>query len=199
MPVTLILALAWLVSFPASGIASCQQDIPAPSSTQSPDSAPADAAQPPPTRDETPVAEQGTSDSAAKKAKKATERAPSRKIAKKRHRVRKSGPKPTPSGQPRKIVIREGGAIEPSAQIVPGLTRQEADQQRQHAVELLAATEENLKQLFGRTLDSRQQETVAQIHNYADGARSALKDGDTQRAHTLALKAHLLADDLVKH
>ena len=27
----------------------------------------------------------------------------------------------------------------------------------------------------------------------------ALKDGDTQRAHTLAVKAHLLSDDLLKH
>jgi len=87
----------------------------------------------------------------------------------------------------------------PSAQIVPGMAPQEADQQRQHAVELLTSTEENLKQLSGRRLDSRQQETVAQIHNYADGARSALKEGDTQRARTLALKAHLLADDLVRH
>jgi hypothetical protein len=133
------------------------------------------------------------------KEEKKAEGPPARKVAKKRRRVRKSAPKPTPAGQPRKIVVREGGAIEPSAQIVPGLTPQEADQQRQHAVEMLASTEEKLKQLSGRILDSRQQETVAQIHNYTDGARSALRDGDTQRAHTLALKAHLLADDLVKH
>jgi hypothetical protein len=84
-------------------------------------------------------------------------------------------------------------------EIVPGLAPKEADQQRQHAMQLLASTEENLKRLASRTLDSRQQETVAQIHNYTNGARSALKDGDTQRAHTLALKAHLLADDLLKH
>jgi len=79
------------------------------------------------------------------------------------------------------------------------MTPQEASRERQNAVELLTSTEENLKRLTARTLDSRQQETVAQIHYYADGARSALQDGDTQRAHTLALKAHLLAEDLVKH
>jgi hypothetical protein len=95
--------------------------------------------------------------------------------------------------------VREGGAIEPTAQIAPGLAPQEAGQQRQNTEELLRLTEESLKQLAGRTLDSPRQETVAQIHNYVDGARSALKDGDTQRAHTLALKAHLLADDLLKH
>ena len=196
MPVVLIVVLVLLVSVPASGIASCQ-DTPAPSSTQTPDSPPAVTPETAPTNGEPPAAEQGATDDATKEAKK-TEGVPAKKVAK-RHRHHKSAPKPTPDGQPRKIVVREGGASEPSAQIVPGLTPQEADKQRQRAVELLASTEENLKELFGRRLDSGQQETVAQIHNYTDGARSALKDGDTQRAHTLALKAHLLADDLVRH
>jgi hypothetical protein len=31
------------------------------------------------------------------------------------------------------------------------------------------------------------------------GARSALKEGDVRRASTLALKAHLLAEDLIRH
>jgi hypothetical protein len=199
MRVAFILVLAWLVTVPAAGAASFRQDTPAASSTQPPASAPADSGQNAPMKAEPPAAEQAAPDSAAKKANTKTQGAPARKIAKRRRIHRKSAPKPTPAGQPRKIVVRQGGAIEPSAQIAPGMAPQEADQQRQHAVELLASTEENLKQLSGRMLDTRQQETVAQIHNYADGARSALKDGDTQRAHTLALKAHLLADDLVRH
>jgi hypothetical protein len=40
---------------------------------------------------------------------------------------------------------------------------------------------------------------VVQIRQYMDVARSALNESDTQRAHTLALKAYLLSDDLVKH
>jgi hypothetical protein len=32
-----------------------------------------------------------------------------------------------------------------------------------------------------------------------NGAHSALKEGDLRRASTLAQKAHLLAEDLVKH
>jgi hypothetical protein len=194
MPLVFILVLAWLVSVPASGTASFQQDTPTASSTPSP-SAPVDTTQTAPTKGEPSAAAQGSSDSAAKKK---TEGAPARKVANRR-RPRKNVRKPAPEGEPRKTVVRQGGAIEPPAQIVPGLTPQEASQQRQNAVDLLSSTEENLKRLGGRTLDSRQQETVAQIHNYVDGARSALKDGDTQRAHTLALKAHLLADDLVKH
>jgi hypothetical protein len=32
-----------------------------------------------------------------------------------------------------------------------------------------------------------------------EGARGALQEGDERRASTLAEKAHLLADDLLKH
>lgn len=195
MPLVLILVLAWLVSPPASGTVAFQQDTPAVSSTPAPVSTPSDTTQAAPTKGEPPATEKEASESVGKKK---ADGAPASKIAKRR-RVHKSVPKPAPAGEPRKIVVREGGAIEPPAQIVPGMAPQEASQERQNAVELLSSTEWNLKQLAGRTLDSRQQETVAQIHNYVDGARSALKDGDAQRAHTLALKAHLLADDLVKH
>jgi len=64
---------------------------------------------------------------------------------------------------------------------------------------LLGATDDKLKRLTGRPLDAKQQEAVAQIRNYMDGARSALKEGDVRRANTLAQKAHLLSEDLVKH
>jgi hypothetical protein len=100
---------------------------------------------------------------------------------------------------PRKIVVREGGASEPAAQIAPGLTPAEATRQRHNAEQLLGATDDKLKRLAGRTLDAKQQETVGQIRNYMDGARSALKEGDVRRANTLAQKAHLLSEDLVKH
>ena len=58
---------------------------------------------------------------------------------------------------------------------------------------------DSLRVVGARTLPPQERETVAQIHNYMEKARSALKDGDTIRAHTLALKAQLLADDLVRH
>jgi hypothetical protein len=96
-------------------------------------------------------------------------------------------------------VVREGGASEPASQIAPGLTPAEATHQRINAEQLLGATDDTLKRLAGRTLDAKQQETVGQIRNYMDGARSALKEGDARRANTLAQKAHLLSEDLVKH
>jgi hypothetical protein len=104
-----------------------------------------------------------------------------------------------PSGAPRRVVVREGGATEPAEQIVPGMTPVEATRQRQNAEQWLASTGDQLKQLAERKLDARQQDTVGQIRNYMDGARAALKEGDVRRASTLAQKAHLLTEDLVKH
>jgi hypothetical protein len=96
-------------------------------------------------------------------------------------------------------VIRQGSTPEPTAQLVPGMPQEQASYQRQNTEQLLASTETNLQLLAGRSLNATQQETIGQIRNYMTGARSALKDGDTQRAHTLAYKSQLLSDDLVKH
>lgn len=117
------------------------------------------------------------------------------------HRPSELPPVPTPSPpkKPRKIVVREGGAREPAAQIVTGMTVEEASAQRREAEKFLDAADENLKRVAGRTLDGQQQETISQIHNYVKRALAALNEGDIPRGHTLALKAELLADDLVKH
>jgi len=128
---------------------------------------------------------------------KGTSNAGSASTTKKRRN--RTVPVPAPDGGPRKIVVREGGAKEPTAQIVPGMSPAEATRQRQNAERLLGSTDERLNQLAGRTLNAHQQETVGQIRNYTVGARSALKEGDVQRASTLAEKAHLLAEDLGKH
>jgi hypothetical protein len=114
----------------------------------------------------------------------------------KKRRKRKT---PAPNGAPHKTVVREGGAREPAAQIAPGMTPAEATHQRHNAEQLLGDTDDKLKRLAGRTLDAKQQEAVGQIRNYMEGARSALKEGDVRRANTLAQKAHLLSEDLVKH
>jgi hypothetical protein len=114
-------------------------------------------------------------------------------------RKRRKRTSSAPVGAPRRIVVREGGATEPAEQIVPGMTPVEATRERQNAEQWLASTGDQLRQLAERTLDARQQDTVGQIRNYMEGARAALQEGDVRRASTLAQKAHLLADDLVKH
>jgi hypothetical protein len=82
--------------------------------------------------------------------------------------------------------------------MAPDITPAEALRQRQNAEQWLGSADDRLKQLARRRLDAPQQETVGQIRNYVQGARSALKEGDVRRASTLAEKAHLLAEDLVR-
>jgi len=100
---------------------------------------------------------------------------------------------------PRKVVVPEGGAREPPAQIAPGLAPEEAARERRDTEQWLTSADGQLKMLSGRRLGAQQQETVGQVRNYVVGARSALKEGDMRRANTLALKAYLLSEDLVKH
>lgn len=95
--------------------------------------------------------------------------------------------------------MRHGGVDEPTAQIVTGLAPEEANRQRQHAEQLLRSTDETLRGADLRAFDALQEETVSQIHNYMEGAHLALKEGDISRGETLAMKAGLLADDLVRH
>lgn len=79
------------------------------------------------------------------------------------------------------------------------MTPDQALRHRQATEQLLSSAEGNLRQLAKRNLNQDQQDTVSQIRNYMAGSRSALGDGDLSRARTLAFKAHLLADDLVRH
>jgi hypothetical protein len=188
-----ILATALLLGLPFAGTASLRQDAAAPAkSAQAPAPAPAEKAQTS-TSPQPPASQKEVSGS---QQKQETTALPAARTSKRRA-VRKRGA--ALAGQPRRIVVHEGGVSEPSAQLAPGMSPEQASHQRQNAEQLLAGTEANLKQLAGRSLTSGEQETLGQIHNYMEGARSALQDGDTQRARTLARKAHLLSDDLVKH
>lgn len=120
----------------------------------------------------------------------------SKKSSPPKHHKRRTAASP---GDPRKVVVRKGGAVAPPAQIASGMDPTEAARDRQDADKSLNYADSQLKALANRTLNPQQQETVGQAHNYIAGARVALKEGDVQRANTLALKARLLADDLIRH
>jgi hypothetical protein len=175
MRLACVLAIALGLSFPAAGQAPVVPEAPAEKATA--ETAPATGQNPP--------------ESAAKKRTDANSASGTTR--------RRKPAAAAPDGAPRKIVVREGGASEPAAQIAPDIPPAEATRQRQSTERLLGATGDQLKQLAGRTLDAPQQETVGQIRNYMNGARSALQEGDVRRASTLAQKAHLLSEDLVKH
>jgi len=196
------LAIAFGLTFAAWGAASRQQDGAgsAKSAGQAPaPTAPAQTAPDVPANPQVPSAEEKAPDSAAKKNTEADSKntGSTNGTTKRRKRV-SSVPVPAPDGSPRKIVVREGGASEPTAQIIPGMTPAKAARQRQNTEQWLGSADSELKQLEGRKLDVQRQETVGQIRNYIAGARSALEEGDVLRASTLAEKAHLLADDLMK-
>jgi hypothetical protein len=184
------LAIALWLSFPAAGMASRQPD-PAGSANAAGQAPVAPGPAEKATAETAPVAVQIPPENAAKKKADAGSASGT---TKRRQRAASA-----PDGAPRKIVVRQGGASEPAALIAPDIPPAEAIRARQSAERLLGATGDQLKQLAGRTLDAPQLETVGQIRNYMNGARSALQEGDVRRASTLAQKAHLLSEDLVKH
>ncbi len=83
-------------------------------------------------------------------------------------------------------------------QLTGGSVAAKNSPQRVNTERLLASTEDELKTTARHPLDSSQQETVKQIHQYQAQSKTALQAGDLELAHNLAVKAHLLADQLVK-
>jgi hypothetical protein len=63
---------------------------------------------------------------------------------------------------------------------------------------MLGSTEENLKKIAGRQLSSDQQDMVNQIRQFMEQSKKAVGDGDPERARTLAWKAQVLSEELIK-
>jgi hypothetical protein len=97
-----------------------------------------------------------------------------------------------------KVVVRNGGAKDESAQLAPSMSKEQELQSRQATARLLATTDANVKNVAGRQLTPSQQSLLDQIRTYVRQSKQASDLGDLARAHTLADKAHLLSDELVK-
>jgi hypothetical protein len=81
--------------------------------------------------------------------------------------------------------------------IAAAVPSQQIIRQQQTTDQLLDSTEKNLNGLNGpRSHD--EEIIVKQIRSYIGESRKATKDGDFERAYNLAVKAHLLADALIK-
>jgi hypothetical protein len=63
---------------------------------------------------------------------------------------------------------------------------------------MLGTTDANLKQIAGRQLSATQQDMVNQIRQFVGQSKAAVVDGDLERARTLAWKAQVLSEELVK-
>jgi outer membrane biosynthesis protein TonB len=133
--------------------------------------------------------------------KKSSQRKPAKKKkTTKKHKKAQSKKQPAdaPDPSPRRVVVRRGGTSETGGQLEPGLPSADVTRQQQKTEALLQATNANLKYVAGRKLSSQQQDMVRQITSYMDQSRSAGREGDLERAHNLAMKAHLLSDELVR-
>jgi hypothetical protein len=107
----------------------------------------------------------------------------------------KSAPTPCP---PPKIVVRQGGTSEPSIQLAGGTSGNRTSSERDTANQMLDATRANLKKIAATPLTTSQQDMVNQIHQFMDQSKAAVDLGDLDRARTLAWKAQLLSEELVK-
>lgn len=63
---------------------------------------------------------------------------------------------------------------------------------------MLETTDANLKKIAGRQLNSNERDEVSQIRQFMSQSKTAADEGDLERARTLAWKAQLLSEDLVK-
>jgi hypothetical protein len=106
---------------------------------------------------------------------------------------------PAPPGSSDKVVGDEGSKQPDPGQppLVASEASSQAAQQRANANQLIGAAEYNINNIH-RTLSTEDQAIVQHIRGYIDQSRQAIKDGDTERAYNLAMKAHLLSDELVK-
>jgi outer membrane biosynthesis protein TonB len=107
-----------------------------------------------------------------------------------------STPPAANQSQGAKIVVQQAGEAPPSGQI--SAAGEDADTRSRQSIEqLLQSTDTNLRSI-SRSLNDNERAMIEQIRNYMAQARTASTDGDLTRANNLALKAHLLSDELVK-
>jgi hypothetical protein len=109
-----------------------------------------------------------------------------------------SGAATTSGGCPPPItVVHDGGTADPAVQLTGESAAAQAPG-KHPADQLVGTTEENLKKIEGRELSPSQKEMLTQIHQFLEQSKAATAAGDIDRGHNLALKAHLLSDELTK-
>jgi outer membrane biosynthesis protein TonB len=97
-----------------------------------------------------------------------------------------------------KVVVKNGGAKDDSEDLAPAMSTEQARHSRESTVQLLASTDQNLKNVAGRQFSPAQQNMLEEIHTYVRQSKGATDSGDLTRAHTLAYKALLLSGELAK-
>ncbi len=96
-----------------------------------------------------------------------------------------------------RITVEPGSLPDPEGSISSSIPHSQSTDDRRSTSELLQSTEANLRSVT-RVLTEDEQSTVGTIRAFVAQSHAASKDGDLVRAHNLALKAHLLSDELAK-
>lgn len=175
------------------------QQVPPPSSTEPPASAGPQESTAPASEPDKPST---NAPQAAQESKpEAKPKPPALHHTKRKSVSKKSRKKPcgtAEQGTPTKVVVKNGGQKDPTAQLSPAVNPDQAQKQRVSTEQLLAATGDNLNRVAGRRLTQTEQSTINKIHAYMRQAKAATASGDTNRAETLAYKARQLSDDLAR-
>lgn len=107
-------------------------------------------------------------------------------------------PKAPTNCPPKKTIVPLGGTTEPSIELAGTASDDQAARARNDVDQMVTVTENNLKNISGQIMSSSQKDQINQIHQYLTESKSAVADGDLDRARTLAWKAQMLSEDLVK-
>jgi hypothetical protein len=99
---------------------------------------------------------------------------------------------------PTKVIVRQGGISEPSVQLAGDASGDQKSHEQETTNQMLDSTKENLKKIGGHQLSPDQQNMVNQTRQFMEQAKAAADAGDLDRARTLAWKAQLLSEELVR-
>lgn len=111
----------------------------------------------------------------------------------------KEAPKPAPvkHRKPAPKPVQQAANPNPSVSAIGQLTSGDAPDLRRQTVDSMAATERGLNGI-GRTLNDQELKTAAHIKEFLKQARQALASGDAEGAYTLAAKAKVLLNELLR-
>lgn len=97
-----------------------------------------------------------------------------------------------------KVLVEEGGKTDPAPPpLVADTAHDQATRQRLNSNQLISEAEYNIRGI-SRSLSAEEQAIVQHIRGFIEQSRQATRDGDTERAYNLAVKAHLLSGSLAK-
>jgi hypothetical protein len=121
--------------------------------------------------------------------------------------VQTPAPEVTPAPQPAKKTPKHKKPVttntqvassgSPSVSAIGQLSSGDPSDMRQQTDASILTTERTLNGIT-RSLSDQEQKTASQIREYIKQARAALSAGDVDGAHTLAVKAKVLLDELFK-